>query len=120
MKKPNSHDSETYIKKLIDRLKDGYSHIQLAHAIIGLTVDKWHVQNKLLHVEYAIRSGEKIDKLIDSAESRGINEQKVEQRYDWFCDRLTEGKSIQQIIIEYDKNGNNNNNLNPNTGAKLF
>jgi hypothetical protein len=118
--KPNSHASEQYIKKIIERLEEGYNYIQIAHAICGILADPWHVKNRIFHIEFAIRSGDKLDKLMDSAELKGITESIVERRYDWFIDRRSEGKSIQQIIVEFRQQGNTQNGFNPATGSRLF
>jgi hypothetical protein len=54
-------------KRILDRLKEGWSVEDLFLSVEGLRADKWHRENKKFTADFAFRNSDKVDQLKDAA-----------------------------------------------------
>jgi hypothetical protein len=105
-----SNLQDKYAKMAMDRMKEGYTPVQIAQAIIGLTHSDFHIQNNYDHFEYVVRNAKNMDKFCDLAEKNSVTETEASKIYSEFVEQLRSGAEIQYETTTF---------KNPITGREL-
>ena len=105
-----SNLQDKHKRLIINRLKEGYTEFQLAHAVIGITFSNHHIENKYDHIYYIVRETSMLDRFISMAIREGITEEKAKEEYSELKRKISAGEEI-----TYEKKVF----VNPNTGKQL-
>jgi glutathione peroxidase-family protein len=116
---PQARESEKYLKPISQRLKEGHTFAQLSHAICGLSLSKYHIDNGYTHIYYALRDDKQVLMMINVADKNGVTEEKAETQYEWFVERFNSGHDIKELIKLKDTKISKRS-VNPKTGEELL
>lgn len=114
---PRSRPQDLFIRKICDRLKDGYSQFHIALGIIGLTFSSHHMgQNDrdtmYDHIKYVVGDVEKLDRMATLAIRNGITEEGAQVEFESFLEAREDGSTIEQMIQPKKR-------INPRTGQEI-
>lgn len=116
---PQARESDKYLKPIDQRIKQGYTAVQLAQAICGLSLSRHHIENGYTHSHYAFKDDKQVIMMINVAVKNGVTEEIAEKQFNWFIEKFNSGYDIKELINMKDAKIQKKS-VNPRTGEELL